>query len=64
MPEHPTNLTFRSVWEEKDRCVQLLLGSTYLHRKIVKNNYILYRNFENKSKIKYNCRKITLLVTQ
>ena len=51
MPEHPTNLTFRSVWEEKDRCVQLLLGSTYLHRKIVKNNYFLYRNFENKSKI-------------
>ena len=25
MPEHPTNLTFGSVWEEKDRCVLLLL---------------------------------------
>ena len=40
MPEHPTNLTFGSVWEEKDRCVLLTiaLGSNYLHsRKIVKN---------------------------
>ena len=40
MPEHPTNLTFGSVWEEKDRCVLLTiaLGSNYLHsRKNVKN---------------------------
>ena len=40
MPEHPTNLTFGSVCEEKDRCVLLTiaLGSNYLHsRKIVKN---------------------------
>ena len=26
MPEHPTNLTFGSVWEEKDRCVLIALG--------------------------------------